>query len=182
MRRFSLVLFPFFFLGLFGVPSLAGEFPEYLLKAQLLIRIAEFVDWPDGTFSSPKEPFIIAIVGKDPFGTYLETLARKEKIKDRPIILRRFAPDADPAPCHMLFVANAEQYHLERILSRISGSSVLIVGDTETMTKKGVHVGFLMIGGRIRFQINLRSAKACRLVIASQLLRLATKITDEEKP
>ncbi|MFZ2958083.1 MAG: YfiR family protein [Candidatus Ozemobacteraceae bacterium] len=153
-------------------------FPEYQVKAKLLIRMAEFVDWPEGTFPSPEAPFIIAIAGKDPFGSYLENLVTKEKIKDHPILLTHFASDAEPGRCHMLFIAKTEVSRLDRILSRIDGSPVLIVSDTEAMNRKGVHISFHMSEGRMRFQINLGSAKKSRLVITSQLLRLATKILE----
>lgn len=161
--------------------AVAAEFPEYLIKAQLLIRLAEFVEWPAGSFHSPCQPFVIGIVGPDPFGDYLDTLAQKEQLGSHPIQLRRLGP-ADPelARCHMVFLAvSTTPQQQNRVLARIGSNPVLTVGDANVMTQRGCHIGFLVVEDRIRFHINLKAARRNRLVFPSQLLRLAAHILDD---
>ncbi|MBF0544346.1 MAG: YfiR family protein [Candidatus Riflebacteria bacterium] len=170
------------FLSFFITPSPANceeRYPEYQVKAELLIRFAEFVNWPEAMFSSPDEPFIIAIAGKNPFGSYLERLAQKEKIREHKIQVISFDPNEQFQACHMIFISKAEQFQLEKILSQIKGHPILCVGDSETSSQMGAHIGFHTVEGRIRFSINLSSAKNCNLVLTSHLLRLANKIFDE---
>jgi len=64
--------------------------PEYALKAALLFNISQFVEWPasalaDGT----NAPFVIGILGKDPFGEFLEEVVKGERAHGKSIEVRR---------------------------------------------------------------------------------------------
>ena len=41
------------------------------LKAVFLFNFTQFVEWPDTTFSDPTAPFVIGVLGEDPFGKSL---------------------------------------------------------------------------------------------------------------
>src|SRR4051794_16733239 len=59
-----------------NVEELRG--PEYQVKAVFLFNFAQFVSWP---LSQPADaPFVIGIVGDDPFGSYLDETVRGEKV------------------------------------------------------------------------------------------------------
>src|ERR1700722_2798032 len=62
---------------------------EYEVKAAFLYNFARFVEWPSGTFSSPKDPLIICVLGQDPFGTDLEETVKGRTAGDREIVIRR---------------------------------------------------------------------------------------------
>ena len=79
------------------------KFFEYHVKAEFLTKIPKFIDWPKGTFSNPNEPFIITLVGKNPFGPYLRKLVKTRKIKNRRVILRHMKEQDSLEKCHMLF-------------------------------------------------------------------------------
>lgn len=175
--RYAPILFLFLL-----IPLTAGavKLPEYQVKAEMMIRIGEFVDWPEGTFPSPESPFYIGIVGENPFGNYLEPFVQNEKIKGHPIVLRIFPHGTISEPCHMVFIARSVQPKIDEILSQVGETPVLSVGDSETMCKSGVHIGFLTSEGHIRFHVNLDSVKRCHLTFPSQLLRLAVKVLGTE--
>jgi hypothetical protein len=40
---------------------------EYQVKAAFLYNFIMFVDWPQGKMADGNEPFVIGIIGKDPF-------------------------------------------------------------------------------------------------------------------
>src|ERR1700677_4243366 len=45
---------------------------EYKVKAAFIYNFAQFVDWPVSAFNSSDAPFVVAVVGKDPFNGLLE--------------------------------------------------------------------------------------------------------------
>lgn len=155
------------------VAARSAGFAEYQVKAEFLARIAEFVEWPEGTFASPDAPFLITVAGDDPFGPYLEKLARSKKIQGHPVALRRWDGTTNIAPCHVLFIAGSEGERLEEILGAVGELPVLIMGDNESFARRGVHVVLYRAGAYIRFNVNLRALRRNGLRISSQLLRLA---------
>ena len=41
---------------------------EYQVKAVFVYNFTRFVEWPSQTFTAPDEPFVIGVLGSDPFG------------------------------------------------------------------------------------------------------------------
>ena len=54
---------------------------EYQVKAVFLFNFAHFVSWPADTFRRPDAPFVIGILGTDPFGSTLDDVVRGETIE-----------------------------------------------------------------------------------------------------
>src|SRR4051812_38643992 len=50
-----------------GTPLLHAE-SEYDVKAAYLFKFTKFVEWPASAYASNDAPFVIGIVGRDPFG------------------------------------------------------------------------------------------------------------------
>lgn len=174
----------FLMIALTARSQASSGFPEYQVKAEILFRIAEFVNWPAETFNHPDQPFIIAIAGRDPFNSYLLKRAGNERIHNRRVIVVQFEADNSQG-YHLIFIEKSEQKHLDELLSEVTGKPVLTVGDTDEFAKHGAHIGFQIIDGHMRFNVNLDSAEKSRLQIPAALLRLASKIYGElkrEKP
>lgn len=157
----------------------AADSAEYGVKAEFIERIAQFVDWPEGAFSGPEEPFVIAIAGEDPFGRHLEDLARTRTIKGRAVLLRHVQPGSPPGACHLLFIAGSDYGRLPGLLATVRGRAVLTIGDGEKFARNGAHVGLYRKDGHLRFEINLEASRRSGLIVSSKLLRLATAVYGE---
>ncbi|MCI4348028.1 MAG: YfiR family protein, partial [Thermoplasmata archaeon] len=62
---------------------------EYDLKAAFLFNFAQFVEWPPGAFPEASSPFVMCILGDDPFGKSLDEIVAHEAIRNRRIVVRR---------------------------------------------------------------------------------------------
>lgn len=151
--------------------SISGE---YQLKAVFLFNFAQFVEWPPETFPDAQSPIIIGILGEDPFGAYLDELVRGEKIRERPLLVRRFKTPETITACHLLFVSRSDAALVERTLRVLQQRSVLTLSDADGFTRAGGMVRFATENGKIRLKINLGAAKACGLRISSKIIRPAT--------
>ncbi len=163
-------------------PVPAVDFAEYRVKAEFLERIAEFVEWPAGAFSGPEAPFVITIAGTDPFGHYLEDLARTRTIKGRAVVLHHVEPGDPLGACHLLFIANSEHRRLDEILASAAGRAVLIIGDGKRFAEKGAHVAVYRKEGRLRFELNLEASRRSGLIFSSKLMPLAAAVYGKEGP
>lgn len=169
-----LVLSLLFFIAL-GQPALAQKKPalEYQVKAAFLFNFTRFINWPPTAFNSPNAPFIIGIIGNDPFGSYIEEIVEGEKVGNHPIAVQRYHDAKDVVNCNILFININEPARVKEILSVIDQQNLLTVSDADNFTKLGGEVRFFKEDNKIRIQINLAAAKASQLEISSKLLRIA---------
>jgi hypothetical protein len=161
-------------LTLLGVPVRAAEpLSEYRVKAVFLFNFAQFVEWPPAAPETSAKPFVIGILGKDPFGSDLDAVVRGETVAQRPLVVERYHSVADLQDCNILYIARTEIGHLPQILSALKGRSILTVSDADSGDQSGVMIRLVNQNNRIRLQIDVGAAKAANLTISSKLLRPA---------
>jgi hypothetical protein len=150
---------------------------EYQIKAVFLFNFAQFAEWPARSFTGEKSPFVIGILGDDPFGSYLDEVVKDEKIGARPLVVRRRQEIRELEDCHILFVSRSESARLDQIVATLKGRGILTISDAEAFTRVGGVVRFVMEGGKVRLRINVEAAKAAGLTISSKILRSSTIVT-----
>jgi hypothetical protein len=155
-------------------PPLRAE-SEYDVKAAFLFKFTKFVEWPATAFSGPEAPFVIGIVGYDPFEGGLDRLIEGNTTGNRRLEVRHInATDAAALrACQMIFVGAQEQRRLPGILAAVQSRPVLVVGESEGFASAGGMFGFALRESRIGIEINSAAARQARLKISSQLLNLA---------
>jgi hypothetical protein len=158
------------------VQAVERDATEYDVKAAFLYNFATYVEWPAGAFSGDG-PFVLGVLGRDPFGATLDAIAAERSVGGRAIVVRRFDDMSVYVPCHMLFVSSSEASRLTAIVRRLAGAPVLLVADTEDAAQGGVAVSFFLADDHVRFEINPGAAERAGLAVSSKLLRLA-KIVD----
>jgi hypothetical protein len=144
---------------------------EYQVKAVFLFNFAKFVEWPPAAFSDANTPLVIGVLGRDPFGSYLDDTVRGERVNNRPLIVQRYRNTGEIKQCHVLFISRSESDRLDQIVSSLKYRKILIVTDANG-GDGGVIIRFVNEGNRIRFKIDAQAAKAANLTISSKLLRL----------
>lgn len=146
---------------------------EYQLKAAFLYNFTRFIDWPSTAFSTPNAPFVIGIIGNDPFGVYMDEIIRGETVSGRPIIIQRYSTLNDIRQCHILYINTKDIKRGKEIISALENRSILTVSDASNFVKWGGVIGFYKEGNKVRLQINVASARAAQIEISSKLLNLA---------
>lgn len=154
---------------------------EYQVKAVFLFNFSQFVEWPANSFASPQSPAIIGILGKDPFGTYLEETIAGESINKHPLVIQRFNSVDEVTKCHILFINENDKGKLEQIIQKLKGKNILTISDVNGFSKVGGMVRLYTKNDKINIQINLDEAKAENLVVSSKLLKLAEIVTSNKK-
>ena len=181
-RTFKVFLVMMFIVALLIKPQVnagSSQPSEYQIKAAFLYNFANFIDWPDGSFSDKTSPIILGVLGKDPFGRILNP-AEGKVIKNRKLTIKRFESLEDFEVCHILFISSSEKENLKRILAKLNSFGVLTVGDTGGFTQRGGVINFFKKDNKVRLEINLDAAKDGDLKISSKLLNVA-KITKSSK-
>ncbi len=159
----------------------AAAVTESQLEAVFLFNFAVFVEWPPETFPDTKAPFIIGVLGRDPFGDFLDETVRGEEVNGHPMIVRRFRRLAEVDRCQILFISGSKENQLATILPTLQDRGMLTAGDAPSFARRGGMIGFALVDHKIRLRINVEAAREARLTISSKLLRAAEIVsTDQE--
>ena len=153
----------------------AQSLSEYQAKAAFLYNFARFVEWPA---DSPGDPFVIGILGEDPFRGALETTVKDKTVEARPVLVRRVSSAEAARSFQILFISASERDRLPSILDSLKGSAVLTVGETEGFASRGGVINFVIEDDRERFEVNTAAAGRARLKISSRLLGLARVVKE----
>ena len=142
-------------------------------SSRFRFNFSRFVEWPPQAFAAPNDPFVIGIVGSDPFGARLDEAVHNEQINGHALTVRRFRSIAEVDNCQILFIDRSEIARLGQILAALDHHSTLTVSQADGAAQRGVMIQFATENNRIRLRINVDSARAAGLTISSKLLRPA---------
>jgi len=145
---------------------------EYQVKAVFLFNFTQFVEWPASAFPDPEAPFVIAVLGKDPFGAQLDDVVRGEHVDKHRLVIERYANPAQIQRCNILFIARGETA-AQSVPAAVKGRGILTVSDADEADLKGVMIRLVMRNSRVRMRIDVDAAKADNLTISSKLIRPA---------
>ena len=98
------------------------------------------------------------------------------KIHGLALIDRRIDSVQQARSCDILFVSTSEDDDLGRDLDELHDAPVLTVSDIPDFVTRGGIVQFVLVGNRVRFEVNLSSAQRARLTLSSQLLKVALAV------
>jgi hypothetical protein len=146
---------------------------EYELKAAFLYNFIKFTEWPPEEIAKSDQPFVIGVLGKDPFGAALDKVVEGETIFRKPIVTKRFSRLEDAAGVHVLFISSSEGNNLPAILRALDSYSILTVSEIDNFAQRGGVINLKKENERIVFEINIDAAKHAGLSMNAQLLKLA---------
>jgi hypothetical protein len=187
MEKMKRILIVLLLLGGVAVCSLAEtdvekDPPEYRIKGVFLNRFADFIDWPLHSDTNNKStPFVIGIIGENPFGNWLNILYNKKKIREKKVEIWFISNPKDILGCNLLFISETEKKNLNEIVSIADKNQTLTVGDTAGFAKKGVHINFYVEQGNMKFEVNETAIRESGFRVSYHMLKLARIINPWEE-
>ncbi|HBA88897.1 MAG TPA: DUF4154 domain-containing protein [Geobacter sp.] len=167
-------------LALFPSTEPRADLPqEYQVKAAMVFNIAKYVEWPTESLAAGSSPLIVCSIGRGPFAAALERYQGKTAM-GHPLALRRLAPGEEPGECHVLVISGIEKRYLAGILEQARKRPVLSVSDLPDFAQAGGIIGLVEQEGKVRFEINMKTARQSRVKISSQLLKLSRILREGE--
>jgi hypothetical protein len=148
---------------------------EGAVKAAFLPRFARYVTWPVSAIPAGSEPFVLCLIGGDPFGSAIDDAARSQSIDGRRIVVRRLSSTSGAGGCQIAFVTGTRGQPVGQILAGLAGKPILTVTDSSNGGQRGM-IHFTMVNDRVRFFIDEAQAAQRGLSISSRLLALAVGV------
>ncbi len=149
---------------------------EYEVKAAFLYNFAKFVEWPATALPEKKQPFIIGILGEDPFGDRLDRIVAGKQIQSHSIGIKRSKRVEELTACQIVFISDFAKGRLSPVLDVLHKKNILTVSDMEQFAELGGDIQFVISERRVRFVINAAAAQRAGLKLSSKLLALALEV------
>jgi hypothetical protein len=169
--------------ALLAAPHLQGQQPaasEYEVKATYLYNFARFTEWPAKDADVKDNSFAVCVLGRDPFGSVLDTILAGEAIGGKQMVHRRISSAQDAGNCRILFISSSEKSRLKETLAALEKMSVLTVSDIPDFSVHGGMIEFVVERDKVRFQVNLETAGEAGLTLSSELLKVAVSIKNSQ--
>jgi hypothetical protein len=153
--------------------------PEYQVKAVFIYKFATYVHWPATPGADATTPFVIGVIGKDPFGPVLDAVVNGQRVAGKVVVVKRLSGLDDAIHCDLLFVCSSERQRLPKILLALRGAPVLTVSDMDQFAESGGMINLITAeDNHIHFDINKDALDQAGLKAASQLLRLGRIVAE----
>jgi hypothetical protein len=153
---------------------------EYPVKLAFLYNVTKFVDWPSDSYRDSGAPFVLCIVGADPFRRDIEEELQTRSVVGHSIQVKTLRSNDILSVCHMIFVPVTEEGQAAKIVRGLKGSSTLTVGETEGFAALGGIINLTVESSRLHFEVNLLGAERARLRISAKMLALAKIVHNDE--
>jgi YfiR/HmsC-like len=156
-----------------------GQMDEYSVKAGYLYNFTKYVTWPDEAFASTTAPFVICILGRDPFeGRLDQAIAGKSSGNGKPLQVKRLNTMDRAAfrDCQVLFVSKSERDHAADIVWLLKETPTFTVGDFDSFAQQGGIADLRLEGTRIKVDLNVNAAVHANLKISARLQQVANLV------
>lgn len=151
----------------------AGQVLEREVKAAFLFKFLSFVEWPQAAFARPDSPLAIGVMGADEVLDELRQIVPGRVIQGRPVTVRRLYHGEPAGGLHMLFVGRAAGAALPGYAGR---EGLLLVAEQPGALEQGAIINFVIVEGRVRFEVAADAAERRGLRVSPRMLSVAQSV------
>lgn len=148
-------------------------------KAEFIVKLIDYVEWPAGKNADGSGATVIACVGDSPVAAKLKELAAAKASEGLKITVKSITTAEPMTGYQIVFIGSCDKAELAKVLKGVAGQPTLTVSNCAGFAKFGVMVNILddsAGGAKVSFEVNTITVKDAGLKIGSQLLKLATVI------
>jgi YfiR/HmsC-like len=156
-----------------------AQMDEYSVKAGYLYNFTKYVTWPDEAFVSTGAPFVICILGQDPFeGRLDQAIAGKSSGNGKPLKVKRLnsVDRAAFQDCQVVFVSKSERDRVADIVGLLKETPTFTVGDFDSFAQQGGIADLRLDGTRVKVDLNVNAAVHANLKISARLQQVANLV------
>ncbi len=166
------ILLSLFFL--FGVMRLAA--PQVSAsqvsdaQAIFIYNFSRLIKWPA---SATQGDFVIGVLSSNETYESLISYTSTKKVGTQKITIKQFNNPEDITACNILFVGSSRSSKMDEINKMLIGTNTLIVGEHRGITESGAAINFVIVGDRLKFELNKSNIDKYNLIISKSLQDMA---------
>jgi len=138
--------------------------------AAFVMNFARNVEWPE---EKKDGDFIIGIIHYPSLADQLRTVvaAQLKTVHNQRIIIKELSSTSEIDFCHILFIGESETESFTKLIDGLRNKPILLVTEREGLAKKGSCINFLLVDGKLKFEVNNNSFEKHRLKSSDDLRR-----------
>ena len=149
--------------------NLLAQDRDYTYKAIFIYNFIKYIEWP-----TTKQSFKIGILNGTPeMMAAFEKMIEKKSGEGQKLVLENYHSASAAGDCQLLFIPDNQSNILSEVSAKLSGKPTLIVTESDGLIKKGSGINFIIVDGKLRFELNRSTLKEADLKVSSNLLGLA---------
>jgi hypothetical protein len=149
--------------------NLLAQDRDYTYKAIFVYNFIKYIEWP-----AAGQQFKIGVLNGTPeVMTAFEKMIEKKSGEGQKIVLENYRSASAVSNCNILFIPDNQSTTLAEVSAKMAGKPTLIVTEADGLIKKGSGINFIVIDGKLRFELNRSTLKSADLKVSSNLLGLA---------
>lgn len=157
----------------FGHASAMGKErdQEHQLKAALITKLLPFIEWPN--LGPPGSKFVVGVYDADEYQGAIEDAFAGVTIPGHPIVVIQLHSDADVKKCRVVVTGASSEDRIYKLSRLCQSSGTVLVGDADDFARNGGTVGLVLIASKVKFDLNLETAKRSGVTISAKLIGIA---------
>lgn len=145
---------------------------EGKFQAVFIFNFYKQMEWPS---DYKDNDFVIGILGESVVTPMLEKLTAS-KSGNTNFVIKKFDKVDDISKCHMIYIPEDKSSDFDNVLSKLSGTSTLIITEKAGLGGKGACINFVEINDRLKFELNEAAIKKTNIQVSDMLKSLAILI------
>lgn len=134
--------------------------------AILILNVARGIQWPD---HSSMDKLRIGVLGYPPLVSELSTAATSMRIGSKRIEVTELSNVGEISDLDILFIPAYKAKSLPGALEQIGDDPTLIITNKMDLAKKGSGVNFLLVNGKLKYEINCRTIEQRGMKISASI-------------
>lgn len=162
---------------LLGIPStsLAQSDSElaYRVKAAFIYNFTKFTRWPDASPAATNATFNVCVAGSEKLHTAVKKAVSNKIAWGKALTSEYIDHLGNVSNCQVIFLGFSDRRKIQNWISSTENKQVLTISDNKDFIKTGGIIQLVIVGGKVRFDINQSALAKSQLEMSSKLLSLA---------
>lgn len=146
---------------------------QELFKSLFIYNFTKNIEWPSDYKSGE---FVISVVGQDGVAAELSKLAKTKKVGAQSISVKKVSSISEVQKSHIIFVSSTKSSSLATVVDSYKSSPTLIVSDQGGGCRTGAGINFVLVDGKIKFEISPSQITSQGLHVSPKLSNLGIVI------
>jgi hypothetical protein len=142
---------------------------DYTYKTIFIYNFIKYIEWP-----TENTDFTIAIYkGNSTIQNAFNQMAVKKSSATQSYSIKNISSLEETASAQILFIPYEQSDILEEAAAIARKKPLLIITEKGGLIEKGSGINFIVVDGKLRFELNRKVLEAAKLRVSSNLLNLA---------
>lgn len=150
-------------------PQHAWSQSQEKIYSAMMLNFARGMQWPEKKTGGN---FVIGVLEYPPLAAELGATTASTRIGSQKIEIREFLRPEEVDGCHMLFIPAYKARTLPAVLNKIGLQPTLIITNKIDCARKGSGVNFLLVEGKLKYEINCGSIERRGMKISANVKRM----------